>query len=201
SGGLDSTLVVSRAERIERLPTFTVAYRDGDLDDVQFARRVSEGLSAPHHEELLELGDLTSALRRAARTFDEPLYDDPALAMLELSRLTRTSVKVALSGDGGDEVFGGYGWHETALRYERLRKRLRIAQPLLSAAERGVIAPLSKSSVGRRVSGAARLLGREFVDRYFPVRGFFDAGEQRRLLGKSPADAAGPFPQFHPPEP
>src|SRR5262245_14593857 len=153
SGGLDSTLVVSRAERVERLPTFTVAYRDGDLDDVRFARRVSEGLSAPHHVELLELGDLTSALRRAARTFDEPLYDARALAMLELSRLTRASVKVALSGDGGDEVFGGYGWHETALRYERLRKRLRIAQPLLSAAERGVIAPLSKSSVGRRAAG------------------------------------------------
>jgi asparagine synthase (glutamine-hydrolysing) len=200
SGGLDSTLVVARAERVERLPTFTVAYRDGDLDDIRFARRVSETLSAPHHEELLELGDLSSALDRAARTFDEPLYDARALAMLELSRLTRASVKVALSGDGGDEVFGGYGWHETALRYERLRERLRIARPLLSAAERGLIAPLAKSGVGSRASGAARLLGREFVDRYFPVRGFFDAAEQRRLRGKSPEDAAWLFRKFDRPD-
>ncbi len=200
SGGLDSTLVVSRAAREGRHPTFTVAYRDGDLDDVRFARLAAESLGAPHTEELLDLGDLASALDSGARVFDEPLYDARALAMLELARLTRGSVKVALSGDGGDEVFGGYGWHETALRYERLRSRLGFAAPLVSAAGRALLEPLSGTPAGARASGARRLTGETFVDRYFPVRGFFDAGEQRRLLGRAPRDPAWLFRRFDRPD-
>jgi asparagine synthase (glutamine-hydrolysing) len=200
SGGLDSSLVVSRAAKAQRLPTFTVAYRDGDMDDVLYARQAAAAFGTPHREELLDLGDLSAALDRASRVFDEPLYDSRALAMLELSRLARASVKVALSGDGGDEVFGGYGWHETALQYEGLRRRLRFFSPLFAAAERGVIAPLSRQGWGRRASGAARLLAGEFADRYFPIRGFFGGPEQRLLLGRAPRDAAWLFRRFDRPE-
>ncbi len=199
SGGLDSTVVAARARKAQRLPTFTVAYRDGDLDDVHFARLAARELDTLHREELLELGNLDAALDRASRVFDEPLYDSRALAMLELSRLTRASVKVALSGDGGDEVFGGYGWHETVLRYEGLRHRLRAFSPLLAAANRAV-APLSQTVVGLRAGGAARLLAGEFADRYFAVRGFFNRPEQRRLLGRAPSDPTWLFRRFDRPE-
>ncbi|HYB54445.1 MAG TPA: asparagine synthase (glutamine-hydrolyzing) [Thermoanaerobaculia bacterium] len=199
SGGLDSTVVVSRAAKAQELPTFTVAYRDGDLDDVSYARLAAAAARCAHREELLDLGDLASTLDRASAVFDEPLYDARALAMLELSRLARSEVKVALSGDGGDEVFGGYGWHETALAYERLRSSLGFLQPLFGAA-RQAVRVAARTGWGRRASGAQRLLGPNFVDRYFPIRGFFGAAEQREILGRQPQDAAWLFRQFDRPD-
>ena len=199
SGGLDSTAVVSRAARAGPLPTFTVAYRDGDLDDVRYARLAADAIGTPHSERLLDVGDLEPALARAAEVFDEPLYDSRSLAMLELSRLARTSVKVALSGDGGDEIFGGYGWHETALRYETVRRGLGPLAPLFPVA-RGALGPLSETRWGRRLSGAGRVLAADFADRYFAVRGFFGAREQRRILRQPPADPAWLFRRFDRPD-
>lgn len=202
SGGLDSTTVVSRAApRVEgALPTFAVAYGDGNLDDIHYARVAAEAFGTAHREEILDVGDLSSALDRAAEIYDEPLYDSTALAVLELSRLSRGSVKVVLTGDGGDEIFGGYGWHETVMRYEARRKRLSLLDPLLSAAHRAVSGPLSGIPLASRAAGSARLLAENFPDRYFPVRGFFTAAEQRRVLGRAPEDAAWLFRKFDRPD-
>ena len=202
SGGLDSSTVVACAARKVpgRFPTFTVAYRDGTLDDVRYARLAAEAFGADHREELLDLGDLETALERAAEVYDEPLYDSTALAVLELARLARRSVKVALTGDGGDEIFGGYGWHETVMRYEAMRGRLGFLDPVLAAAHRGIVGPLSGFPAASRAAGSARILAADFPDRYFPVRGFFNAAEQRRVLGRSPEDAAWLFRKFDRPD-
>ena len=202
SGGLDSTTVVSRAVgRSEgRFPTFTVAYRDGSLDDLRFARTAAEAFGTDHREELLDIGDLEATLARAAEIYDEPLYDSTALAVLELSKLARRRVKVVLTGDGGDEIFGGYGWHETVLRYESLRGKLRFLAPVLSAAHRAVVEPLAAVALAARAAGSARLLAGSFPDRYFPVRGFFTAAEQRRVLGRAPEDPAWLFRKFDRPD-
>ncbi|HKF45677.1 MAG TPA: asparagine synthase (glutamine-hydrolyzing) [Thermoanaerobaculia bacterium] len=203
SGGLDSSTVVSRAARAggpARFPTFTVAYRDGNLDDVRYAKVASEAFGTDHREELLDIGDLRTTLDRAAQVYDEPLYDSTALAVLELSRLARRTVKVALTGDGGDEIFGGYGWHETVMRYEAMRERIGFLDPVLSAAHRGIVEPLSGIPAASRAAGSARLLAGEFADRYFPVRGFFTAAEQRRVLGRAPEDHAWLFRKFDRPD-
>jgi asparagine synthase (glutamine-hydrolysing) len=202
SGGLDSTTVVSRAApRVEgAFPTFTVAYGDGNLDDIRYARVAAEAFRTAHREEILDIGDLSSTLDRAAEIYDEPLYDATALAALELSRLARRSVKVVLTGDGGDEIFGGYGWHETVMRYEALRGRLAFLDPVFSAAHRAVAGPLSGIPLASRSAGSARILAGNFPDRYFPVRGFFTAAEQRRVLGRAPEDAAWLFRKFDRPD-
>ncbi len=202
SGGLDSTTVVSlAAPRIRgAFPTFTAAYGDGNLDDIRYARVAAEAFGTEHREEILDVGDLSTTLNRAAEIYDEPLYDSTALAVLELSRLARRSVKVVLTGDGGDEIFGGYGWHETVMRYEAIRERLAFLGPVLSAAHRAVAGPLSALPAASRAAGSARLLAGEFPDRYFPVRGFFNAAEQRRVLGRAPDDAAWLFRKFDRPD-
>ena len=202
SGGLDSSTVVSRAAEHTpaTLPTFTVAYRDGSLDDVRYARAAAQAFGTDHREEMLDVGDLETALDRAAEVYDEPLYDSTALAVLELARLAKRSVKVVLTGDGGDEIFGGYGWHETVMRYEAMRERLGLLQPVLSAAHRGIVEPLSGIPRASRAAGSARLLAADFADRYFPVRGFFTAWEQRRVLGRAPEDAAWLFRRFDRPD-
>ncbi len=202
SGGLDSSTVVSRAApRVTgAFPTFTVAYGDGNLDDIRYARVAAKAFRTEHWEELLNIGDLSSTLDRAAEVYDEPLYDSTALAVLDLARLSRGSVKVVLTGDGGDEIFGGYGWHETVMRYEALRQRLAFLDPVFSAAHRAVTGPLSAIPLASRSAGSSRLLAGDFPERYFPVRGFFTAAEQRRVLGRSPEDPAWLFRKFDRPD-
>lgn len=201
SGGLDSSTVVARAARAGAgLPTFTVGYRDGSQSDVEYARLAARAFATEHHEEQLDIGDLEGTLARAAETYCEPLYDSTALAVLDLARIARRRVKVVLTGDGGDEVFGGYGWHETVMKYEAWRARLAAVRPLLHAVDRGLIAPLAQTAAGSRAAGTARVLARDFPSRYYAVRGFFSAAEQARVLGRRPEDAAWLFRQFDRPD-
>jgi asparagine synthase (glutamine-hydrolysing) len=86
------------------------------------------------------------------------------------------------------------------MRYEAMRERLGLLQPVLSAAHRGIVEPLSGIPRASRAAGSARLLAADFADRYFPVRGFFTAAEQRRVLGRAPEDAAWLFRRFDRPD-
>jgi asparagine synthase (glutamine-hydrolysing) len=200
SGGLDSSTVVARASRaVPDMPTFTVGYRDGSQSDVEYARIAAMAFNTEHHEEQLSVGELSAALGRAAETYCEPLYDSTALAVLDLARTARRRVKVVLTGDGGDEVFGGYGWHETVMKYEGWRARLAAVKPLLDAVARGV-APIARTTRGGRAAGTARVLASDFPTRYYAVRGFFSAAEQGRVLGRKPEDPAWLFRQFDRPD-
>jgi asparagine synthase (glutamine-hydrolysing) len=202
SGGLDSTTVVACAAREQPgLPTFTIAFRDGDQSDLKHARVASAALGTRHRDRQVDMGGLTDALAEAAEIYDEPLYDSSAFAVAAVAGLARTEVKVALTGDGGDEIFGGYGWDETVMRYERRRSSAGTAgRAMLAGLYGGVVAPLSARPRASRLAGSARLLAPEFVDRYFPVRGFFGQAEQARILGRTPDDPAWLFRKFDRPD-
>jgi len=204
SGGLDSTTVVACAARdLPGLSTFTIAFSDGDKSDLEHARIASRALGTRHHERLVDIGGLTSELAQAAEIYDEPLYDSSALAVAAVAAFARAEVKVAPTGDGGDEIFGGYGWDETVMRYERKRSRAGPAgRAVLSGLYRGIAEPLSARARTARLAGSARLLAPDFVDRYFPVRGFFHKAEQVRILGKGRAsdDPAWLFRKFDRPD-
>ncbi len=201
SGGLDSSTVVGRAaQATPGLPTYTIAYRDGDRSDLEHARIAAAAFRTKHTERIVEIGDLAGALARAAEVYDEPLYDSSALAVAEVAALARPEVKVVLTGDGGDEIFGGYGWHETVMRYERMRQNLAVFRPVLSAVDRGILGPLAARPRLARLAGAARVTGREFIDRYYPVRGFFTAAEQALVAGRAPEDPAWLFRKFDRPD-
>ncbi len=201
SGGLDSTTIVALACRESAaLQTFAVGYADGDLSDVHYARIAAQSLKTRHEEEILRMDGLAPALARCAEVYDEPVYDPRALAMLDLARMTRKNVKVVLSGDGGDEVFGGYGWHETVMRYQLKRERWRALEGLFSSFWSGIVRPLAQHPLASRLAGTARLLASDFAERYFAVRGFFSEAEQRRILRRAPGDAVRLFRQFDRPD-
>ena len=183
SGGLDSSTVTAllRSEKGDGIPTFTVAYRGGGLDDLDYARKASERYSTRHSDEELEMSDLEGALDRLAGTLDEPVSDATALAVDHLSGLARRRVKVVLSGDGGDEVFGGYGWHESSLSYDARRRRMSPLLPFLGWVEGGLLSHLYGSVWASRVEGSRKLVAGDPVGRYFALRSFF-SGEERRSI-------------------
>mgnify|MGYP000952132928 CR=1 FL=1 len=137
SGGIDSTIVTSVAASLttERMHTFTAGFTDASFDESRYAQLVSEKLGCMHHQETfaLEGPDAIESLLRGH--LGQPFADPSLLPTALVSRLAARSVKVALSGDGGDEIFCGY---------ERYRARVilrwysRLPAPLRKLAARAI---------------------------------------------------------------
>ena len=110
SGGIDSSLVVAYARKIygPKLKTFTVSFPGTMRDEGDYGRKVAEILGTDHHTIQIEAQDMEKHYIETLQRCPEPLGDDSFLPTFFISRATRRYVTVALSGDGGDELFGGY---------------------------------------------------------------------------------------------
>ncbi len=111
SGGLDSSTIAALAGRKaapHRLQTFTIGFREPSFDESFFAARVADFLKTDHHVDTLSLDGALAALPQIFDRLDEPQGDSSLLPTWLLCRFARTKVTVALSGDGGDELFAGY---------------------------------------------------------------------------------------------
>ncbi len=109
SGGLDSSVVVGAAAQVSssKLKTFSIGFEEESFSELEYARTIAERFDTDH-EEFMVTSDLVGDLESIVRFADEPLADSSMFPTYYLSRQTREHVTVALSGDGGDEVFGGY---------------------------------------------------------------------------------------------
>lgn len=115
SGGVDSSAVVAAMARLSDRPikTFTIGFAERAYDEAPYAEAVAQHLGCDHHTHILAPGDARDILPTIQRTYDEPFADPSSIPTWYLSRIAAQEVKVALSGDGGDELFFGYKRHLT----------------------------------------------------------------------------------------
>ena len=143
SGGLDSSLVSSLAARHSTGPldTFCLGFEDPALDERPYARAVAQRIGSRHHETVLTVRRFGEELDALTWMHDEPLSHPNAIAMYLVFEQARheAGLPVLLSGEGADEVFGGYAWYRAAWRRERILKVLgqQLAGLLLRALLRG----------------------------------------------------------------
>ncbi len=115
SGGLDSGTIVALMTEQSSQPASTFSVGFGDLiDELPFAREVAEQYRTDHHEMEMDI-DVPAMLDAMAQVYDEPFADSSNIPAYLISQYAREHVKVVLSGDGGDEIFGGYEWYKPLL--------------------------------------------------------------------------------------
>jgi asparagine synthase (glutamine-hydrolysing) len=130
SGGLDSSAVVALmgdAVPPREINTFTIGFQEKSYDESSYARLMAESLGTNHHEEILSAAQAGELLPHIVSRLDEPMADPSIVPTYLLAELTRRHVTVALGGDGGDELFGGYEYFPA---FQLAEHYLRIPRPL-----------------------------------------------------------------------
>jgi asparagine synthase (glutamine-hydrolysing) len=189
SGGVDSGLVVSyMAEALDRpAVTATVGFEDAAHNELAGAALTATRYRTQHHTSVVQprLDDVLDAIVYA---FDEPFADSSSIPTYYVSKVARQHVTVALSGDGADEAFGGYGWRYTPLALEsRARQFVPGALGREAAAWLGARWPRSRSLPRPlRVGNVLENLGRDEAAAYYADLCFLKPHDARALLGRTP---------------
>jgi asparagine synthase (glutamine-hydrolysing) len=184
SGGVDSCALAALAadESSEPLRTFSIGFEERTFDELADARLVAERYGTQHRE-LVVRPDAALLLPALADAFDEPFADSSALPTYLVSQLAASDVKVALSGEGGDELFGGYYTYAADLLAERFGGAASLARPLVERL------PTSTRKVSfdyraKRFVRAARLPA---LERHHGWKEIFSADARAELTGRRSA--------------
>ncbi len=166
SGGTDSSVVTSLMQAQSRHPvrSFTIGFERSHHDEAHMAREVAEHLHTQHTELYVSGADALAVVPTLPAMFDEPFADASQVPTALVARLARTQVTVALSGDGGDELFYGYKRYDRALRNWDLLRR--IPAPLRRALARGARDHGEASRTGGFAALAAEMGARGIGDVY-----------------------------------
>ena len=184
SGGVDSAALAALAaqETTEPVHTFTIGFAERTFDERADARRVAERYGTEHHE-LLVRPEPELLLPALAEAFDEPFADSSALPTYLVSRLAAQHVKVALSGEGGDELFGGYYTYAADLFADRVAPLARAVRPLVEA----LPASTRKASLDYKAKRFVRAAHLPPLERHHGWKEIFSADARAELTGRNAA--------------
>ena len=179
SGGIDSSVVVGLMAKTSgaRVKTFSIGFDVPEFDELEHARRVARHFGTDHHEFVVK-PDAIGILDRLIEHFDEPFADSSAIPTWYVSEMARRHVTVVLSGDGGDELFGGY---DRYLPHPRVAAFDRYSPRALRR-----VAALAATTLphGTRGKNFLRHVGRDDRQRYVDSIRFFGVDEKAALLSR-----------------
>ena len=180
SGGVDSSALTALAAECSSRPvsTFSIGFEEASFDELERARLVAQRYGTDHHE-LVVRPDAVELLPKLVECFDEPFADSSAIPTYLVSQLASSAVKVALSGEGGDELFGGYHTYAADRLAPLLGRPAALARPLIE------LLPSSSRKVSfdyraKRFSRAATLPP---LARHHGWKEIFSADAREELLG------------------
>lgn len=186
SGGLDSSAITMlAAQHLDQpIQTFSIGFDIREHDERPYAKIVSLAANSRHREQVVTQPDLDTALATMLRLYDQPFADASGLPTLAVSTLAAQHVKVALSGDGGDEVFGGYKWYRRWFELSRDPLPTALRQPVYDGLLLPILAALSPLP---KVTGLIRttdldLRGKSGPDRYGALLSRIPPYQKPRLL-------------------
>jgi asparagine synthase (glutamine-hydrolysing) len=184
SGGVDSSVLAALAaeETSEPLRTFSIGFEEPSFDELADARRVAERYGT-NHRELVLRPDAALLLPVLAEAFDEPFADSSALPTYLVSELAASDVKVALSGEGGDELFGGYYTYAADLLAVKVGGLARFARPLVDR----LPASTRKASLDYRAKRFVRAAHLPPLERHHGWKEIFSAEARAELTGRHSA--------------
>jgi asparagine synthase (glutamine-hydrolysing) len=187
SGGVDSSAVVAKMAGLSTAPvnTCSIAFSDPAFDESSFAQQVADRYKTNHHVERVDSDDF-DLIDTLASLYDEPYADSSAIPTYRVCQLARKRVTVALSGDGGDESFGGYRRYHFHLMEERLRAALPLALrgPLFGMLGRAY-PKLDWAPRPFRAKTTFQALARDSVGAYFNTVSFLNESMRSRLFSQS----------------
>lgn len=175
SGGIDSTVVVALMQKQSPRPirTFSIGFAESAFNEAIHARSVARHLATDHTELIVAPTDARDVIPKLAQMYDEPFGDSSQIPTHLVAMLARRSVTVALSGDAGDELFGGYNRHVWGARLHARFGPLPASMKRILAAAISMVAPEPANTVGH------------FAGRILPGRyRFLRAGDQIAKIGR-----------------
>jgi asparagine synthase (glutamine-hydrolysing) len=175
SGGVDSGLVAAMANRLSggAIDTFNLGFIGHAVgSEHEHAERVAAHIGSRHHCLMLAPGDVLTGMDRWVETFDEPFGDHAALPTMALAEFARQTVKVVLTGEGADEIFGGYDNYAKRVREERITSVLGAKGSPLPWLLRGLPGRLTRDRILKAVLEPARR-------RYTTISNIFDSALRR----------------------
>jgi asparagine synthase (glutamine-hydrolysing) len=186
SGGVDSSSVVAMMALASQEPvlTCTIGFDEPSRDESRWAAMVAERYATRHHVETVGPAD-AAVLDRIVDWFDEPFADSSAIPTFRLCRMARKSMKVALSGDGADELFAGYGRYRFYRNEERVRSLVpdSIRSPLFGFLGR-IYPKLDRAPRYLRAKSTFEALGLDSIDGYFHDVAILGDQLRRRLFSE-----------------
>jgi asparagine synthase (glutamine-hydrolysing) len=194
SGGVDSSLVVGLMSRCMARPvqTFSIGFSDRDLDESKYAQQVATLFSTDHHTLRVDPPAVPDLLDRLLPHFGEPFADASAIPTFLVSSMARQHVTMVLSGDGGDEVFGGYRSYKYHQLIDGYRK---LPAPLRAVARHGSRVAFPGSAAGSLPGRTNRFLQEAELpvdERWAHSRALFGIGELDELYTPGFASAIDP---------